>query len=255
MSLVRTRTALLVALTVAALGVGVAVVVTAGSGPDRVAASPAPAAAATAVPNTVSVSGTGSVEGVPNTLVATLRVHVHESSVQGALNDSATDARDVITSLRSHGVAAADIRTADVSLDPAYNDHGEIVGYDSSESLSIHIQPLSNVGRVLSAASTSAGNAVSVEGLSFDIAHNASLLAAARASAFANAKAAASQYAELSGASLGRVARITSVVTGASPVTKDVTYGLASRAATAAIPIEAGQQKVSVTVKVIWALA
>jgi uncharacterized protein YggE len=251
MSMIRNRTSLLVALTAVVLGIGVAIVVAVGSGPDRVVA-----AATAASTDTVSVSGSGSVEGVPDTLVASLRVHARESSVQEALNDSATDAREVIAALKSHGVAATDIRTADVSLNPDYGEHGEIVGYDSSESLSVHIHPLSHVGGILTAASTSAGNAVSIDGLSFDIADNAQLLAGARASAFANAKAAAAQYAELSGRSLSHVVTISSVVSGGgSQVDKGVfPEALASRGA-ASIPIQAGQQKVSVTVKVIWALA
>jgi uncharacterized protein len=250
MSNSRNRNAVLVALTVIAVGIAVAVVVTVGSGPDRVvAATPA----ATVSPDTVSVSGTGSVEGVPNTLVASLRVHVRESSVQQALNDSATDARNVIASLKSHGVAATDIRTADVSLNPDYNNHGEIDGYDSSESLTVHVHPLNQVGRVLSAASTAAGNTVNIDSLSFDIADNTSLLAGARASAFANAKAAASQYAALSGTSLAHVERITSVVTGVTPIEKEA-FSSDSLSGAAGIPIQAGQQKVNVTVKVIWAL-
>jgi uncharacterized protein YggE len=252
MSNSRNRTVVLVALTAVALGIGVAVVVTIGSGPNRVvAATPAP----TVNPDTVSVSGTGSVEGVPNTLVASLRVHVREASVQQALNDSATDARNVIAALRNHGVAGSDIQTADVSLNPDYNDHGEIDGYDSSESLTVHVHPLNKVGRILTAASTAAGNAVNIDSLSFDIANNASLLAGARANAFANAKAAASQYATLSGTSLGHVEKITSVVRGASPVTRDFGDALSSKSAAAGIPVEAGQQKVSVTVNVIWALS
>jgi uncharacterized protein YggE len=246
------RLAIIVAVAAVALGIGVAVVVSGGSGPNgATAATPMTAG------DIVSVSGTGSVEGVPDTLMAGLRVHVREPSVQQALNDSATDARQVIASLKAHGLSGADIRTTDVSLDPDYNDHGEIDGYDASESLSVRIHPLTSVGKILTAASSSAGNAVSVDGLSFDIADNTSLLAAARASAFANAKAAAAQYAQLGDSSLGKVVSIKAVVHNASPTypgaLDDKTLG-ASVARNAALPIAAGRQKVSVTVKVIWAL-
>lgn len=251
MSHARNRMALLVALTVVALGIGIAVVITVGSGPDRVAAvAPAPTT------DTVSVSGNGSVEGVPDTLVASLRVHAREAMVQQALTDTSTDAREVITALTKRGVAASDIRTTDLSVNPDYGRHDEIIGYDSSESLTVRIHPLSHVGRILSAAAGAAGNSVSVDGLSFDIADNTQLLAAARATAFANAKAAATQYAELSSRSLDRVISVRAVVTGASPITRAglPTDGLAYKSLAASIPIRPGQKKVGVTVKVVWAL-
>jgi uncharacterized protein len=249
----RNRLALLVALTVVTLGVGVAVVIVVGTGSNRAAAT---TAAVTA--DTVSVSGSGSVEGVPDTLVASLHVHAREPSVQSALNDSATDARQVIAALHHGGVAQTDIRTSDVSLDPSYNDHGQIDGYDSGESLSVHIHPLSGVGKILTAASTAAGNSVSIDGLSYDIADNTALLAGARANAFANAKSAAAQYAQLSGRTLNHVVSVVSVVTGGATTTptdaKGLAFGTASAAGTTPVPVDPGQQKVGVTVKVIWAL-
>jgi uncharacterized protein YggE len=247
----RNRIAFIVAVMAVVLGIGVAVVVTAGSGPNG-----ATAATITPTDDTVSVSGTGSVEGVPDTLVANLRVHARESSVQEALNESAIDAHKVINTLRGDGVGAKDIQTTDVSLDPSYNNHGEIIGYDSSESLSVRIHPLTNVGKVLTAASTSAGNAVSIDGLSFDIADNTALLAGARANAFDNAKSAATQYAQLGGRTLGRVVTIKAVVHNASPIYAGAEKEAfaSSAGATTPLPIAAGSQKVSVTVNVVWAL-
>jgi hypothetical protein len=246
----RTPNAVVVGAAALAFGILGTLVATGGS-------ESAGAAATTPVgtPNSVSVSGAGSVEGVPDTLVASLRVHDREATVQQALNVTATDAHRVVASLRGHGVAAADVRTTDVSLNPDYDNHGVIDGYDSSESLTVHVHPLTRVGMVLTAASTAAGNAVSIDNLSFDIADNTSLLAAARASAFNNAKAAASQYAQLGGTSLGRVVSIKAVVRNASPVIKGAhADALFSAGRPAALPIRPGQQKVSVTVNVVWAL-
>ena len=177
----RTRLAVVIAVALVALGVGVAVVATQDSSPNG-----ASAATTTSATDTVSVSGTGTVQGKPDTLVANFRVHALAAAVQTALNTSASDARKVIASLRKNGVAGKDIRTTDVSLNPHYDSHGVIDGYDSSESLSVRIHPLTHVGQVVTAAAASAGNSVNIEGLSFDIADNASLLAAARANAFNN---------------------------------------------------------------------
>jgi hypothetical protein len=246
----RTRSAVVVGALALALGIMGTLVATGGSG-----AGGAAAATPVATPDSVSVSGTGSVEGVPNTLVAGLRIHDREASVQQALDATAADARKVVASLRGHGVAAADIRTTDVSLDPDYDRHGVVDGYNSSESLTVHIQPLTGVGRVLSAAATAAGNSVSIDNLGFDIADNSSLLAAARATAFSNAETAAGQYARLGGTSLGRVISIKAVVHNASPVIKaGYPDAPSSAGSTSALPVRPGQQRVSVTVNVVWAL-
>lgn len=248
----RTRLAIVAAVALVVLATGVAVVTTTqGSNP-----SGASAATTSAASDTVSVSGTGTVQGQPDTLVARFRVHAVATTVQAALNTSASDARAVITSLRSNGVGTKDIRTTDVSLNQHYDRRGTVDGYDSSESLSVRIHPLAHVGQVLTAAAGSAGNSVNIEGLSFDIADNASLLAAARANAFNNAKAAAAQYASLGNTTLSHVVSIKAVVHNASPIypSAGLADGAGRSVASAAVPIQTGRQQVSVTVSVVWAL-
>jgi len=251
----RKRLAVIVAVIALVLTAGVIAVATQNSS----GGNGADASSTTPTSDTVSVSGTGSAEGLPDTLVAQFRVHDKESSVQAALNQSSIDAHAVVKKLRELGVALADIKTTDVSLNPSYDMHGNPDGYDSSESLTVHIHPLTKVGQILGAAVRAPGdNSVSLDGLSFDIADNTALLAAAREAAFNNAKAAASQYAELGGRSLARVMQIKAVVHNARPV---FAAGLASTDALrapkafAAVPIRPGQKKVSVTVSVVWALS
>ena len=184
-------------LSIATASIAVVVAVDAGGGP---------ASAESAASNrTISVSGDGTVQGVPDTLVATFRVHHRAEDVQEALDGAATDAHRVIAVLGDKGVPRRDIQTADLSLDTAYDDQGHPDGYEASESLSVRVHPLNRVGRILSAAATSAGNAVSIEGISLDISDNATLLDAARAKAFAAAKAAATRDATLAGEHLGQV--------------------------------------------------
>jgi uncharacterized protein YggE len=249
----RNRIAVIVAVALVALGVGVAVVHTGGSTTNR-----ATAAEPSATTDTVSVSGTGSVAGVPDTLVANLRVHASNlSTVAAALNAAATDAHAVVDKLRAKGLAPADIKTADISLDQHYDNNGGVTGYDAGETLTISIHPLDHVSGILTGATRSGNNSVSLEGLSFDISDKTKLFSDARTAAFDNAKAAAAQYAELGGTTLDHVVSIKAVVRNASP-----TYGYPSAAGAgltstdraAAIPIRPGQKKVSVTVNVVWAL-
>jgi uncharacterized protein len=239
---------------VLAIGAGIGIVISEGTGSNGAAAQ------STTTTDTVSVSGRGSVAAVPDTLVASLHVHTIGSSVQSALDASSADARKVINALKAHGVALADIKTTDLSLNPHYDRQGNVDGYQAGESLNARIHPLGNVDTALTAAVTAPDdNSVNIGGLSLTFADNSKLLAAARANAFANAKAAAAQYAQLGGTTLAHVQHITSVVHNASPVHSYASAGsVASTSALAAapgIPIRAGQQKVSVTVNVIWALS
>ncbi|MBV9870816.1 MAG: SIMPL domain-containing protein [Frankiaceae bacterium] len=250
----RARLTVIAGVTMLVLGVGVAVVATQDASNNRASAD-----ATTAVADTVSVSGTGSVEGVPDTLVASLRVHSPVfSSVQDALNNVATNTRTVIDRLANNGVKRADIKSTDLSLNPHYDNNGNQDGYDASEALRVRITPLTKVGQVITAAvPPKTGNSVSINGLSFDISDNSSLLDGAREAAFNNAKAAADQYAKLGGRTLDHVVSIKAQVHNASPI-----YAASAGTATVldsfkriAAPIRPGQKKISVTVKVVWALS
>jgi hypothetical protein len=212
-----------------------------------------PAEASASATKTISVSGVGTVQGVPDTLVANVSVHSRQASVQDALNVVATNMRQVESTLVNKDVKRSDLQTTDLELDPAYDNHGHVIGYDSSESLSVSIHPLSHVGAILSAAATSAGNSVTIDGLSLKISDDSSLITDARQKAFQEAKDAASQDASLAGEHLGDVVSIKE--SEESTPSPQPLYGESFDAAkTAAVPISAGKQPLSVTLDVVWSL-
>lgn len=233
-------------LAVITASIATVVAVDSGGGPAQ-ATSPATG-------RTISVSGEGSVQGVPDTLVASFRVHDKAIDVQSALDAAATDVRQVIAVLGHQGVARRDIQTTDLSLDTAYDDHGHIDGYEASETLSVRIHPLDHVGSIISAAATSAGNSVSIDGLSLDITDDATLLDAARGKAFAAAKAAAARDATLAGEHLGQVLTVKETIDGSTA--PQPLYGESDGFAASAksIAIRPGQQPVSVHLAVVWTL-
>lgn len=204
---------------------------------------------------TVTVSGQGAVQGVPDTLTATFDVHYRSSDVQGALDGSSSSTRQVIAALRAHGVAGSQIETTDLNLNEDYDSHGNIDGYVSDETLKVRIHPLVDVGKILAAGSTAAGDHVRINGLSLDITDDTQLLNAARAKAFANAKDAASQDASLAGRQLGEVVSVKETRTTSAPPTPYYGYDLAAgMPAAKSVPIRAGKQSVSMTVNVVWSL-
>ncbi|HVW80725.1 MAG TPA: SIMPL domain-containing protein [Mycobacteriales bacterium] len=247
MSRTTSRAAVIGIALLAVVTASAAVVVTADSG-----GGPADAAS-TSTAKTITVSGEGTVQGVPDTLVANLSVHSRRSSVQEALDAVAADMRRVTTTLVAKGVQRSDLQTTDLELNPSYDNHGTVDGYDASEALSVRIHPLSHVGAILSAAATSAGSSTEIDGLSFDITDDSALVDQARATAFAQAKAAASQDAQLADEQLGHVVSVKETQqTARSP---QPFYDQAFAAAKSAVPISAGKQPVSVTLDVVWSLS
>ena len=75
-----------------------------------------------------------------------------------------------------------------------------------------------------------------------------------RADAFADAKAKAQQYADLSGRKLGKVINISEQVDNPTPI-GFATGSAAAFAPEKAVDIEAGQQAVNVNVTIIWDFA
>lgn len=224
-----------------------AIVVGSGSGP--VAAAPEGAAE-----DTVSVSGLGRVSGVPDVLRVNLGVQRTGDDVNAALNAANGDVARIKESLERHGVRDEDIQTSQLSINPHWEED-RIRGYDVFQSLTVKLRELDEAGKAISDAAAAGGNATRIEGVSFDIEDNADLIADARDAAFADARAKAEQYAELSGRSLGEVKAInesTDVVGG--PIAYAEGMDLAARDAKA-VPLEAGSQQVSVTSSVTWELS
>jgi len=213
-----------------------------------------PAAAATpAATDVVTVSGVGIVQGVPDTLNATFDVHVVRSSVQSTLDAEASSVHRVLAALSGSGISGRAVQTTSLQLNQHYNIHGEISGYEATESVSAKISPLHIAGRVISAAAIASGNDVSVDGLTFDIADDQALSAQARAKAFADARERAQQYTGLAQRSLGAVVSIAERVTSEQPVPQRYADALqASVPAAKAVAIRPGEQPVTVTVTVTW---
>ncbi|HVT65774.1 MAG TPA: SIMPL domain-containing protein [Mycobacteriales bacterium] len=210
-------------------------------------------AASTTETHTITVSGEGTGMGVPDTLIASLTVHSRQGSAQAALDGVQVGMNRVKSTLTGKGVKASDLQTTDLELDPAYDDHSHVIGYDASESMSVRIFPLKHSGNVLSAVTGAAGNSVSFDGISLDISDKSKALNDARANAFKQAQEAAQTDATLAGEHLGKVMSIkesTEASTQPQPYAAD---GLAFATAKA-LPIQAGKQAVTVTLDVVWSL-
>lgn len=202
----------------------------------------------------ITVSGAGTVNGTPDTLILNLTVTQTRSDVSAALSAASNSMNAVDAALSGRGVASADLKTSGGNVDPSYSTSGTISGYTASESLTATLRDLKTAGSAISAAASAGGNATRIDGVSLDIEHDGSLMQQARTAAYADAKAKAQQYADAAGESLGKPTQVTETVD--SPATPlDVRAAMGSAQASAApVPIQAGSAQISVNVTVVFAV-
>jgi uncharacterized protein YggE len=212
--------------------------------------SPAP----TTDPPAVTVTGTGEVQGAPDTLTATVGVATQAGDVSTAIAQASSRVQAVTAAVERAGVARSDVQTEQVSLQPQYAGSvpgagPSISGYEATNTVRITVRDLSKASSVLGAAVDAGGNDARLSGVAFRIDDDSRLLGDARSRAFADAKTRAEQYAKLSGTSLSRVLSVQENVTGQEqPLTAD------RSAQASTIPIEPGRQSVTVSVTVKWGL-
>jgi uncharacterized protein YggE len=200
----------------------------------------------------ITVTGTGTVTGVPNQLILSIGVQVRAASVSTALSDANQAVSRVTGALRDHGVAAADIQTADLYISPDLRGTAQTPdGYTVSESVTATLRQVSAAGGQIDAAVRAGGNAVTVNGISLNLTDTSSLLASARKAAVANARTKASQYAAALGQPLGPVVSITDAADSGPffPAART-----AAGAADSSVPISPGTQQLSVSVTVVYAV-
>lgn len=202
----------------------------------------------------ISVSGIGEVKGRPDTLIVDIGVSVLRPSVDEATADAARLAQAVIDALKGKGVAEEDIATTNYSIWPEYeyrNDTQTLRGYRVQNVVSASIRDLDNAGAAIDAATAAGGNDTIVQGVRFAIEEDSELVTAARAAAWADARSKAEQLAGLAGRRLGAAVSISESTSFPAP---GPIYARAEAAGDVATPIEPGQQTVTVTISVQFAL-
>ncbi|CAB4334831.1 unannotated protein [freshwater metagenome] len=182
-------------------------------------------------------------------------VSVLGTTSKSALATSATTSSAVRAALTVNKVATKDVATQSVTVYPEYSypqDGGKpvLTGYRASQSFDITIRSASTAGAVVDAIVEAGGDNVQINGVSPFVLDNNKATEKARAYAVGRAKAKAASYAKLLGIKLGRVIYLDETSTPSSfPI-----YTSAAKADSAATVVDLGEQKVSVSVTVRWAI-
>ena len=200
----------------------------------------------------VSVSATGSVNAEPDLASVSVGAIVEADTAKEALARSSTLMAKLLDGLKALGIAARDIQTTAVNIEPRYTQAKDgrpaaLAGYRLLNRVHLTVREVKRLGEILDGAIGLGAN--QVNGIGFDVSNAEILMDEARRLAIANARRRAELYAAAAGAQLGSVLTI-SETTNASPRA----VPMARVAAGAPMPIEAGTLTLAVEVNVTYAL-
>ena len=204
----------------------------------------------------LTVQGTGLATGTPNILTIMVGIDVTDPTAQEALADDNTRATAVTAVLGLGGVAAKDVQTSDVSINPDYNDHGVITGYEVSNTLTAVLRNFATAGSVIDSIAGAGGNATRLDSLNFSVEDTRSLEDQARTDAVHQAVSHAKSMALSAGEKLGPVCSLSD-----QSQTENYPEPYASAAGLAApdkagddVPLDAGSQQETAQVTMVYSL-
>jgi uncharacterized protein YggE len=202
----------------------------------------------------ITISATGSTNVVPDAVRIQVSVSVIGKTSKEALATASTTASAVRKALTANKIATKDVATQSVSVYPEYtypaNATPVLTGYRATQSFDITVRAASTAGAVVDAIVSAGGDNLQVNSASPFVLDNDKATDTARAAAVARAKAKAASYAKLLGVKLGKVIYLDET----STPTPYPVFGVSAKADDAATQIELGEQKVSVSVTVRWAI-
>ncbi|MFC9354375.1 SIMPL domain-containing protein [Arthrobacter sp. NPDC057013] len=204
---------------------------------------------------TVTVTGFGTAEAAPDLLTLSVGVECRRDDAGDAYAAAGGASAAVTAALRSRGVENRDIRTSglNVRADVVWQEGRgqQVTGYVASSMLSVRLRDLSAGSGAIAAAVEAGGNDVRLDGVQLGFADAAAGMALARDAAWADARAAAAQFAALAGAELGEVVCVRQHPVPSAPVPVG---GMQRAFATDSMTVEPGESGVSASVTVEWEL-
>jgi len=203
----------------------------------------------------ISVSSTGSIKVSPDTVRINSTVTFVAPTSAEAQSTIAKTASAVRDALKSNGVIPQYIKSRTITIYPEYNYTTEkgsvLVGYRASQSFEVIVRNAANAGTVVDAIVAAGGDKMNLEGVTPFVFDNTAATSAARSDAVTRVIAKAKHYAKLLGAKLGTV---TSLEETSAPTAYPIMMSMAKAADSGSTQVDLGQQDVSVSVVVKWAL-
>ena len=202
---------------------------------------------------TISVSASGTVTAEPDIAHISAGVTTEGETAKDAIARNSAVMGKLIEGLKGAGIAARDIQTTTLQVEPRYTQPkdgrpGAISGYRVVNQVRLTVREVKRLGEVLDQAIALGAN--QINSIGFDVADAETLKDEARKQAMVNAKRRAELYATAAGAQLGQVLRISEGGAGDFAIRPMA----GARSMAASVPIEAGTRTLTVHVDVTYAL-
>jgi uncharacterized protein len=212
----------------------------------------APARAETVPPPAISVTGEASVSVPPD-----------QAQIDGGVTSDAKTAREasdannaamgkVLLALKGAGIEEKDYQTSRLSLQPQYAPNrtgpSPVVGYRASNRVTVRVRDVTKVANIIDVLVGAGANELG--GINFMVSQASKLLDDAREKAVADARRKAEIYARAAGVTLGGPLSISEEGSNAPVFRGKMAGGMVASAA----PVAQGEETLSVTVNVSWAI-
>jgi uncharacterized protein YggE len=203
----------------------------------------------------VTVTGVGTINVVPDAVRFYPSVTALANKSSEALATASKTASAVRAALRNAGIATKDIKSSNLSVYPEYNytqDRGSvIVGYRATQSFTVVIRKADIAGKVVEDVVNAGNENVTINGIVPFITKGSAAMEDARAAAVADARSRAASYAKLLGTSLGKVVYLQE---NSAPSYSFPRLGMAKAEDGSTPQIDLGEEEVSISITVRWAL-
>ena len=252
-----TTKAILAVLAIAALlGAGLAC---ANTAPADQAPAPAPSAlvqtssasSASSDSGGIWVTGKASVSVEPDLVLLNVGVESMAKTVATARAQAASSMDAVIEAVKAHDIEDKDIQTKSFNIWPQYdwsNDGRTLVGYTVSNTATIRIRAIDDVGMIIDDVAKAGGDATRIDGIRFTIEDPAPYMTQLREGAVKDAVAKAEHFASLMSVAVGDVLYVSEA--GASaPAPRPFAAEAAFARTTQDTSISAGELELSLTVQ------
>jgi len=198
-------------------------------------------------PNTIEVTGEGTVSAAPDKAIIVLGVITENVSLTAAQKDNSTAAANIIAALLKLGIPKANIQTAQYSIDIQYNyvDGKQIFrGYQVTHLLQVTVDQIDLTGLIVDTAVKSGAN--TVRNIQFTLANPEMAYNRALSLAIRNGSIKAATIAQTLGVALHP---IPCLVEESSRTHGPVPYAASLQLASEATPIQPGELNISASIK------
>ncbi len=211
-----------------------------------------PAKADTDRPPAISVSGQANISVAPDLALLDAGVTSEGKTAREASDTNNAAMGKVLLALKGLGIEDKDYQTSRLSLQPQYAPNrggpSPVVGYRAINRVTVKLHDLAKIASIVDAVTSAGAN--DIGGINFIVSEPSKLLDDAREKAIADSRRKAEIYAKAAGVTLGEPLGISEA---SSPVPLYSARVGATPMATST-PVAQGEETLSVSVNVFWAI-